>query len=52
MEKPQIFYRNGYQLIEGDRGWFVYTHDHPVAGPFKTLREAEDSADSLPAERG
>lgn len=51
MFKPQIYRRNGYQIIEGDKGWFVYTDDHAKAGPFGSRREAEESADRLPSER-
>ncbi len=52
MDKPQIYRRNGYQIIEGDKGWFVYTDDHIKAGPFNSRREAEEVADQLPPERG
>lgn len=51
MDKPQPYYRNGYQIIEGDKGWFVYTDDHPEAGPFMSRRETEEAADLLPSER-
>ncbi|WP_339652195.1 hypothetical protein [Halopseudomonas pelagia] len=50
MDKPQIYHRKGYQIIERDKGWFVYTDDHPEAGPFKSRREAEEAADLLPPE--
>lgn len=52
MDRPQIYNRNGYQIIEGDNGWLVYTDDHAKAGPFKSRHEAEEVADRLPAERG
>lgn len=52
MSRPEIYYRNGYQIIEGGEGWVVYTDDHQVAGPFKSRSEAESAADALPPERG
>lgn len=52
MDRPEIYERNGYQIIKGDKGWFVYTDDDAKAGPFGSRREAEDAADELPQERG
>lgn len=51
MSRPEVFQENGYEIMQGENGWVVFTDEGVVAGPFSSLAEARKAARAMAPER-